>query len=81
VLSGPEQFNSPELARALSAQGALTIVHDAAELAGALTRLLADPQARATQGAAGRAAIAANRGALARLLSLIDRLPAARDAA
>jgi 3-deoxy-D-manno-octulosonic-acid transferase len=81
VLSGPEQFNSPELARALRAQGALTIVHDAAELAGALTRLLADPQARATQGAAGRAAIAANRGALERLLSLIDRLPAARNAA
>lgn len=81
VLSGPEQFNSPEIARALSEQGALTIVHDAAELAAALTRLLADPQARATQGAAGRTAIAANRGALERLLGLIDRLPPARHAA
>jgi 3-deoxy-D-manno-octulosonic-acid transferase len=76
VLSGPEQFNSPELARALGEQGALTIVHDAAELAAALTRLLADPQARVRQGAAGRAAVAANRGALERLLGLIDRLPA-----
>jgi len=74
VLSGPQQFNSPELARALSERGALTIVHDAAELAAALLRLLADPQARAQQGAAGRAAIDANRGALERLLGLIESL-------
>lgn len=81
VLSGPEQFNSPELARALSERGALTIVHDAAELAAALMRLLADPLARAQQGAAGRAAIDANRGALERLLGVIDRLPPLRSAA
>ncbi|MFI4869186.1 MAG: lipid IV(A) 3-deoxy-D-manno-octulosonic acid transferase [Steroidobacterales bacterium] len=81
VLSGPQQFNSPELARALSERGALTIVHDAAELAAALARLLADPQARAQQGAAGRAAIDANRGALERLLGLIERLPPQRHAA
>jgi 3-deoxy-D-manno-octulosonic-acid transferase len=80
VLSGPQQFASPELARALRAAGALAIVHDAAELAAALARLLADPQARAAQGAAGRAAIDANRGALERLLGLIDRLPPARGA-
>jgi 3-deoxy-D-manno-octulosonic-acid transferase len=77
VLSGPEQFSSPDIARVLRAQGALTIVHDAAELAAALARLLADPQARARQAAAGRAAIDANRGALERLLALIDRLPGA----
>ena len=74
VLSGGAHFNSPEVARALEAAGALTIVHDAAELAGALVRLLADPAARARQGAAGRAAIAANRGALERLLALIGQL-------
>jgi 3-deoxy-D-manno-octulosonic-acid transferase len=77
VLSGPQQFSSPEVARVLRGRGALTIVHDAAELAAALTRLLADPQARAQQAAAGRAAIDANRGALERLLGLIDRLPGA----
>lgn len=77
VLSGPQHFSSPQVARALGEQGALTIVHDAAELAAALTRLLADPQARAQQAAAGRAAIDANRGALERLLELIDRLPGA----
>jgi len=55
-------------------------VHDAAELAAALARLLADQEARTRQGAAGRAAIDANRGALERLLGLIDQLPA-RNAA
>jgi 3-deoxy-D-manno-octulosonic-acid transferase len=76
VLSGPHNFSSPEVARALGGQGALTIVHDAAELAAALARLLADQPARSRQGAAGRAAIEANRGALERLLGLIDQLPA-----
>jgi 3-deoxy-D-manno-octulosonic-acid transferase len=81
VLSGPQHFSSPEVARALGERGALTIVHDAAELAAALTGLLADREARAQQGAAGRAAIDANRGALARLLGLIDHLPPRRHAA
>jgi 3-deoxy-D-manno-octulosonic-acid transferase len=76
VLSGPHHFSSPEVARALGGQGALTIVHDAAELSAALARLLADQQARTRQGAAGRAAIDANRGALERLLGLIEQLPA-----
>jgi 3-deoxy-D-manno-octulosonic-acid transferase len=53
-------------------------VHDADDLAAALARLLADPAARATQGAAGCAAIAANRGALERVLDVFDRLPPKR---
>jgi 3-deoxy-D-manno-octulosonic-acid transferase len=77
VLSGPAQFNSPEVARALGRAGALTLVHDAAELALVLARLLADPAARARQGQAAGAAIEANRGAIERLLRLIDRLPPA----
>lgn len=80
VLSGPANFNSPEVARALARQGALTIVQDAAGLAAALARLLADPDARTQQGAAGRAAVEANRGALERLLALIDQLPARNGA-
>jgi len=81
VLSGPEQFNAPQVAEALSAQGALTLVHSADELAAELARLLSHPEARARQGAAGRAAIDANRGALARLLRLVEELAPARDAA
>jgi 3-deoxy-D-manno-octulosonic-acid transferase len=72
VLTGPYQFNSPQVVRALSDLGALTVVHDAVELSNALQQLLNDPLARASQGAAARAAIEANRGALARVLELID---------
>jgi 3-deoxy-D-manno-octulosonic-acid transferase len=81
VLSGPAQFNAPQIAEALGAQGALTLVHDAEELAAALARLLSDQHARAQQGAAGRAAIEANRGALARLVQLVEELVPARHAA
>jgi 3-deoxy-D-manno-octulosonic-acid transferase len=81
VLSGPAQFNAPQIAEALGAQGALTLVHDAEELAAALARLLSDQHARAQQGAAGRAAIEANRGALTRLVQLVEELVPARHAA
>jgi 3-deoxy-D-manno-octulosonic-acid transferase len=74
VLSGPHQFNSPKVAQALTEQGALMIVQDAHSLATAVTGLLAHPDARAARGAAAQAAIAAHRGALARILELIDRL-------
>ena len=74
VLTGPQQFNSPEIARVMVERGALGIVRNAAELAAAVAKLLADPPARAQQGAAGRAVIRANRGALAGLLALVDQL-------
>jgi 3-deoxy-D-manno-octulosonic-acid transferase len=78
VLAGPHQFASPQLARALSELGALIIVHDAAELSSALVRLLNDPQARTAQGAAARAAIDANRGALQGALELIVQVQSER---
>jgi 3-deoxy-D-manno-octulosonic-acid transferase len=74
VLSGPQLFNSPEVARVLRVQGALSVVEDAAGLGGELQRLLAEPDSRARQGAAGRAAIEANRGALGRVVALIEEL-------
>jgi 3-deoxy-D-manno-octulosonic-acid transferase len=74
VLTGPAQFNAPELARVLREHGALTIVRDEQQLSAALSALLAEPERRAAQGAAGRAAIEANRGALARLMGLIERI-------
>jgi 3-deoxy-D-manno-octulosonic-acid transferase len=77
VVTGPHQFNSPQVAQALTAQGALTIVHDATELAGAVVRLLVEPAARTAQSAAACRAIAANEGALSRVMTLIERL---RDA-
>ncbi|MGH8256224.1 MAG: 3-deoxy-D-manno-octulosonic acid transferase [Steroidobacteraceae bacterium] len=74
VLSGPQQFNSPELARILTEHAGLTTVQDAAGLVAALARLLGDPDERGRQGARARAAIEANGGALARVLQLIDQL-------
>jgi 3-deoxy-D-manno-octulosonic-acid transferase len=81
VLTGPAQFNSPEIARILCQRGAVTIVRDADELGAAVRMLLADPQRRAAQGAAGQAAIEANRGALTRLIGLIERIEQAASSA
>jgi 3-deoxy-D-manno-octulosonic-acid transferase len=74
VLSGPHQFNSPDVARVLAEQRALTLVSDPHELAEQLTLLLRDPVARARQGEQGRRVIDANRGALARLLALLEEV-------
>ena len=74
ILTGPYNGNSEEIAQLLIARGAAEVVHDAAALAARVNALLADPQARARMGAAGGAAIAANRGAVRRLLALIEPL-------
>ena len=50
------------------------VVDNAEELEQALAGLLGDGGRRATQGAAGRAVLDANRGALDRLLTLVDPL-------
>ena len=49
-------------------------VADAAQLAAALLRLLQDPARRNAMGDAGRRAVVANRGALQKLLVLLDRV-------
>ena len=68
VLSGPHSSTVREVARALREQGALTIVHEADELSGGAQQTAGGSrQARAAQGAAARAAIDANRGALERV--------------
>jgi len=50
------------------------VVHDGAELGGRVGALLADPAERERMGAAGRASVDSNRGALAKLLALIEPL-------
>ncbi|HEY5020219.1 MAG TPA: lipid IV(A) 3-deoxy-D-manno-octulosonic acid transferase [Steroidobacteraceae bacterium] len=74
VLAGPQQFNSPDVASALAQRGALITVHDAQELAAALADLLSDADRRARKGEAARLAMDAHRGALGKLLRLIDTL-------
>lgn len=74
VLTGPHNFNGEEIARLLMDAGAGFIVADTEQLAHAVTNLLGDPSLRTVMGAAGKSALDANRGALDRLLTLVDPL-------
>jgi 3-deoxy-D-manno-octulosonic-acid transferase len=74
VLTGPHNFNSPEVAHLLIERGAVEVVHSPAELAARLGALLTNPEERLRIGALGRACVDGNRGALAKLLSLIEPL-------
>jgi len=67
-------FRSAQIARLLIERGAAEVVHDAAQLGARVNALLADPGERERMGAAGSAAVDGNRGALAKLLSLIEPL-------
>src|SRR5205085_8675988 len=68
ILTGPYNTNSEEIAQLLIARGAAEVVRDAAGLRARVSALLADPAARARMGAAGRACVDSNRGALDKLL-------------
>lgn len=75
VLFGPSRFNFEDIARALLAAGAARQVADAADLGEAVAELLGDPARRAEMGEAGRQLVEANRGAVGRLLDLLEELP------
>ena len=74
VLTGPHHFNSEAIARLLLNAGAVQLVHDARDLERELADLFGSEQRRLTMGAAGRAVLDANRGALDRLLTLVEPL-------
>ncbi len=74
VLTGPHNFNSEEIAQLLMNAGAAFIVADTEQLAHAISGLLDTAELRVVMGAAGRAVLDANRGALDRLLRLVDPL-------
>jgi 3-deoxy-D-manno-octulosonic-acid transferase len=74
VLTGPHNFNGEELAQLLMDAGAALIVSDAEQLAHAVMGLFADANLCSVMGAAGKAALDANRGALERLMTLVDPL-------
>jgi 3-deoxy-D-manno-octulosonic-acid transferase len=74
VLTGPHNFNSADSARSLIGCGAAQVISNATELGERVAALLGDPQERARIGALGRACVEANRGALAKLLGLIEPL-------
>ncbi|RPI48656.1 MAG: 3-deoxy-D-manno-octulosonic acid transferase [Betaproteobacteria bacterium] len=74
VLTGPHNFNSEEIAQLLTDAGAAIIVSDTEQLARAISELLDSAERRTVMGAAGKAVLDANRGALDRLLTLVDPL-------
>jgi 3-deoxy-D-manno-octulosonic-acid transferase len=74
VLTGPHNFNSADIARVLVDGGAAQIVKDSTELGARVAELLSNPAERARIGALARASVEGNRGALEKLLGLIDPL-------
>ncbi len=74
VLAGPHNFNSADIAKILVDRGAAQIVTDAKDLAARVSLLLSNPAERARIGALGRECVEDNRGALDKLLGLIDPL-------
>ncbi len=73
VVFGPHMFNFTEISRMTIEQGAGRQVRDAAELASVVADYLKNPEARRAAGAAGRAMVEENRGALERTLALVRR--------
>jgi len=74
VLTGPHYSNSKDIAELLIREGAARQVNDARGLAAELKLLLADPTERRRIGAIGQRIVEANRGAVARLIDLIEPL-------
>jgi 3-deoxy-D-manno-octulosonic-acid transferase len=74
VLTGPHNFNGEEIAGLLVDAGAALVVSDTQQLADAVARLLGDAELRKVMGTAGKAVLDSNRGALDRLLTLVDPL-------
>jgi 3-deoxy-D-manno-octulosonic-acid transferase len=77
ILTGPYNANSAQIAALLQSSGAAEVVKDAAALAAGVGELFTDPQRRARMGAAGSAVVAANRGAVRRVLALLEPFLAA----
>lgn len=74
ILTGPHNFNAPDIAQLMFESGGARQVNSAQQLAAALLQLFADPAARADMGAKAHAIVAANRGALNRVMESIEPL-------
>ncbi len=72
VVLGPHLFNFSDISRGLLEAGAARRIEDSGQLAVMVGELLGDAALRAKMGEAGRNLVAANRGALERLLGLLQ---------
>ena len=74
VVTGPHNFNAQDIADLFVQMGACRRVEDPAELAETVSELLSSPEAAARLGQAGQKVLEDNRGALERLLVLLEPL-------
>ncbi|PIV32463.1 MAG: 3-deoxy-D-manno-octulosonic acid transferase, partial [Lysobacterales bacterium CG02_land_8_20_14_3_00_62_12] len=74
ILVGPNTFNFAEITESLIHQGAAIRVANAVELGDAVARLFADPAARQRMGTAALTAMQSERGAVARIIAIIDQV-------
>ena len=74
VVTGPHLYNTQEIADLFSDIGASITVDDPRSLAAAVLPLLADREAAEAMGRKGRKIVATNRGALQRLMVLLNPL-------
>jgi 3-deoxy-D-manno-octulosonic-acid transferase len=74
ALTGPHNYNAPDIADLLIEEGATVVVRNATEIAEEVGRLLADRVERERRGALARAALESNRGAVRRLFALVEPL-------
>ncbi len=74
MLSGPHTHNSQDIADMFEHAGALRIVRSQEELGYRLIEWIGDPERARATGAIGREAVAANRGAVDRLVAMIEPL-------
>jgi len=79
ILAGPHTHNAPDIARLLADSGALTKVSNGDELARQVSGFLDDPPRAAAVGRRGRSAVEASRGAVDRLIALIEPLLRSSD--
>jgi 3-deoxy-D-manno-octulosonic-acid transferase len=78
LLAGRHQYNFVDVSERFRAAGALTIVHDPADLARCVIALLRDETQRAAAGTAAREVVMKNRGATERLRDRLHAEIAAR---
>lgn len=74
IVTGPYLFNAEEVAQAFVELGACRVIANGDELAPAIATLLDDPQQARAMGDKGREVLEQNRGALQRLLVLVEPL-------
>ncbi len=74
VVTGPHLFNTQDIANKFEKLGASVMVNNAGQLGTAVVDLFADPETAADIGNRGREIVQQNRGALDRLLRLLEPL-------